>query len=59
MDDMSREFWGHCGDCGHVWIIAYLPMEIERFARIAMHAYCPKCGVEPKRVYCGRRQKED
>jgi hypothetical protein len=33
-----------CGKCNHVWIVAYLPMDVSGFARIAKGARCPMCG---------------
>ncbi len=35
-----------CGDdaCGHSWIIAYLPMSLEKVAKCGKRAICPKCG---------------
>lgn len=35
---------GDCGKCGHEWVIAHLPMEITKVARLALRAACPKCG---------------
>lgn len=31
-------------ECGHVWIVAYLPMEATTFANNLMNAHCPACG---------------
>lgn len=30
--------------CGHVFVVAHLPMPIEMAAKLAMRASCPKCG---------------
>lgn len=35
---------GKCRDCGHVFIVAHLPMELEKVAKLAKAALCPKCG---------------
>ena len=37
-----------CGDdeCGHVWIVAYLPMQLDKAARLMHLAACPKCANE-------------
>ena len=32
----------HCSACGHSWIVAYLPMPLERFAALGKAARCPK-----------------
>ncbi|MFN7177491.1 MAG: hypothetical protein ACK4MX_11460 [Thermaurantiacus sp.] len=37
--------WGKCTDCGHVWPVAHLPMEMTRAAELAKRAACPKCGA--------------
>lgn len=37
-----------CGDnaCGHTWIVAYLPMQLDKAARLMQLAACPKCANE-------------
>jgi hypothetical protein len=32
-----------CGPCGHIWPIAYLPMDADKVARIMKGARCPMC----------------
>lgn len=39
-----------CMDCSHVFTVAYLPMPMETFAKIAKSARCPMCGVGAKRL---------
>lgn len=34
---------GRCGDCHHRWIVAHLPMALDKFAALARAARCPKC----------------
>ncbi|MGE0425283.1 MAG: hypothetical protein AB7O88_23695 [Reyranellaceae bacterium] len=41
---MSDALRGKCRDCGHVWIVAHLPMALETAAKLALAALCPKCG---------------
>ncbi|WP_164783884.1 MULTISPECIES: hypothetical protein [unclassified Mesorhizobium] len=36
---------GKCVDCGHVWVVAHLPMELSKAAQLAKRAACPKCGA--------------
>ncbi len=43
-------FKGRCGGCDHVWTIAYLPMSVTDWARLAKAARCPK-GCKDK-VFC-------
>jgi hypothetical protein len=31
-----------CGDCDHVWVVAYLPQTVERAAKLAIGARCPR-----------------
>jgi len=44
-----------CSDdiCGHIWIVAYLPMELEKAARLMKLAACPKCANERPMVAHG------
>ncbi len=41
-----------CSDeaCGHEWIVAYLPMQLDKAARLMMLAACPKCANERPKV---------
>lgn len=39
-----------CGECDHVWIVAYLPMPLDKVAKLGMAARCPK-GCDGK-VFC-------
>lgn len=36
-----------CILCGHVWIVAYLPMEMSLMGKVAKNVRCPVC-AEPK-----------
>ena len=40
---MSATVNARCRACDHVWIVAYLPMQIEKAARLMQLAACPKC----------------
>lgn len=33
-----------CRECRHRWIVAYVPMELDRFVRVLAGARCPACG---------------
>lgn len=37
-----------CADesCMHRWIVAYLPMQLDKAARLMKRAACPKCAHE-------------
>jgi rubredoxin len=48
----EKEFWVKCKPCGHVWIAAYLPMEMFKFAEVAKGAHCPCCGADAKQLTC-------
>lgn len=39
----STRLYGKCKDCGHVWVIAYLPMEVTKVATLGKRAACAKC----------------
>ena len=34
---------GRCGACGHVWVVAQLPMRLDLVARLCARATCPAC----------------
>lgn len=43
----TSAMWARCGDdanCGHVWPVAFLPMELEIAAHLGRIARCPACG---------------
>lgn len=40
---MTRVLRGRCGGCGHVWVVAYLPMDVVSLAKLARGAACPMC----------------
>lgn len=40
-----NEMWVTCSSCKWTWIVAYLPMEVGKLARLMKHASCPKCGA--------------
>jgi len=42
---------GKCDGCGHMFIVAHLPMPLEKAAELMKRAACPKCG-ETKRIFC-------
>lgn len=37
--------YGKCSDCGFVFIIAKLPMELEKASRLMARASCAACGA--------------
>lgn len=39
----SSRLYGRCKDCGHVWVIAYLPMDVTKVAVLGQRAACAKC----------------
>lgn len=39
----SERIEGQCAECGHVWVICYLPMALEDVARLMKRAACPAC----------------
>lgn len=43
-EEASKALWAKCESCGHCWAVAYYPMELGKFARMAKrHSRCPKC----------------
>lgn len=43
---MSGVLRVRCCGCHHVWVAAYLPMDVGLLAALAKHAACPKCGCD-------------
>jgi hypothetical protein len=43
MPDNPKPLDARCGDCGHVWTVAHLPMEVGKACRLMAAALCPKC----------------
>ena len=41
---------GKCQDCGHVFVVAHLPMPLVKVAQLAKSAACPKCASRDLRV---------
>lgn len=39
----KNELRAKCGGCSHVWIVAYLPMELTKVATLMKNAACPVC----------------
>lgn len=52
-DPMVPELRVRCGDCGHRWVAAYIPMEMGKFVRLLSKVCCPKCAAPLKRILCG------
>ena len=48
----SKEMWVRCGKCEHSWLAAYLPMELEKVARIMRRLACPMCAEIRKIHMC-------
>jgi hypothetical protein len=38
-----KPFWAKC-TCGHIWPVAYMPMEMMLAAKLMKRATCPACG---------------
>lgn len=52
---VKRGFWVKCSACKHTWIAAYLPMELNKFAKVAK-ASCPMCAAPPKKVFVAKQK---
>jgi hypothetical protein len=42
---------GICGDCSTVWVMAVLPMTVEKTAALAKAARCPACASKKVHLY--------
>jgi hypothetical protein len=40
---MSNVLKGKCGECEHVFIVARLPMPLDKAAKLMKSAACPQC----------------
>lgn len=49
---VSNVVMARCGSntCDHTWIVAYLPMPLEKAAFLMKRAACPKCAHERPEV---------
>lgn len=57
MSEETREpNWVKCGKCSHIWIGAYLPMEMTTFAKLLKSLRCPNCGNGPKQVFMAKQK---
>lgn len=46
-EEADRALWAKCKSCGHIWAVAYYPMNLCKFAKIVkQHSNCPKCDGE-------------
>lgn len=55
MTEAKKPFWLECSECRHQWAAAYLPMEVETFAKAA-RAICPMCGQGPKGILIAKQK---
>ncbi|WP_313760201.1 hypothetical protein [Rhizobium sp.] len=47
---MKKALNARCGGCGNIFLIAVLPMPLEKAAQLMKRAGCPSCG-ETKRIF--------
>lgn len=47
MNDTTDRVGAKCVECGHTWVVLYLPMMLSLAAKIMKSGskYCPKCGA--------------
>lgn len=53
-EEAKKPFFVHCGKCRHEWAVAFLPLPVGVFVKLAK-ALCPMCGA--KKVLCGQLPK--
>jgi endogenous inhibitor of DNA gyrase (YacG/DUF329 family) len=41
---MSNALYGKCPTCSQVFLVAKLPMQLDKAAKLMMRAACPSCG---------------
>lgn len=54
MSEERHPFWARCGECGHCWPAAYLPMEMTACAKLLLQAACPMCAS--KKVFIAKQE---
>ena len=40
-----------CGVCDHVWVAAYMPMDVSDLVKITKNLRCPMCAAPAKEIY--------
>lgn len=53
----QSRFYTSCADCNHVWIAAYLYMEVRKLARLMRGLHCPACGAGRKRIFMATKEQ--
>ena len=46
----SDRLYVHCADCDHTWIAVYLPMAMDKAAKVLRKVVCPKCAASGKSI---------
>lgn len=42
--------YARCQQCQHVFVFAYIPMEVSKFCRTMRRACCPQCAATSKHL---------
>jgi hypothetical protein len=58
MTEERQAFWAKCGACAHCWPVFYLPMDVEKAAKLMRHSICPNCG-ESKQIFVAKQHHGD
>ncbi|MEN5278888.1 hypothetical protein ABE527_18325 [Brucella sp. TWI432] len=53
----KKELRAQCGGCTHIWVVAYLPMELTKAATLMKNAACPNCAS--KSIFLAPENKSD
>lgn len=48
--------WLRCGACQHVWVAAWLPMELGKVGRLLKRTHCPACAGGPRKIFLARKR---
>lgn len=52
----KKPVWAKCQNCGHCWPVAYLPMNLSAFAKLAKRtAICPHCATTGKKIIVAKQ----
>lgn len=50
------DFWAHCADCKHEWVLVKTPCPIEEFTKACNNCTCPKCHGANIKVFAKEKE---
>lgn len=59
MSEERKPFLVACKPCGHVWPVAWLPMEMAACGRLLRRAGCPMCAASGRSIFVATAEQAD